>query len=38
MNNVSETWEIDIIMVEYFTTKESAYFGKFSNSLKKTSP
>ena len=29
MNKVSETCEIDMIMVEYFTENESAYFGKY---------
>ena len=38
INSVSDTWDIDIIIVEYLTTTESAYFGKFSNSVIKTSP
>lgn len=38
INNVSETCEIDMIIVEYSITKESAYFGKCLNSSKNTSP
>lgn len=38
MNSVSDIWDIDIIMVEYFTTNESAYMGLFLKSFKKVSP
>ena len=38
MNKVSEICEIDMMIVEYFTTNESAYSGTFANSDKYTSP
>src|ERR1035437_1785463 len=38
INNVSDIYEIDIIMVEYFTTNESAYCGKFLKSSRYESP
>ena len=38
MNSVSEIWEMDMIMVEYFITNESAYFGIFLKSSRKVSP
>src|SRR5688572_15643149 len=39
MNSVSDIWEIDIIIVEYFTTKDSGpYSGTFLKSSKKVSP
>ena len=38
MNHVSDIWEIDKMIVEYFITKESAYFGTFAKSDKNTSP
>ena len=38
MKRVSDIWEIDKITVEYFTPKESAYFGIFPKSERKVSP
>ena len=38
MNKVSDIWEIDIMMVEYFTTNESAYSGNRLKSSRKESP
>ena len=38
INKVSDICDIDIIIVEYFTTKESEYSGIFSKSERKTSP
>jgi len=38
INNVSLICEIDIMMVEYFTAKESAYCGADLKPSKKESP
>ena len=38
MNNVSDIWEIDNMMVDRFTTNESAYSGTFTKPERKESP
>src|ERR1044072_9000003 len=38
INNVSEICEIDMMMVEYFTTNESAYAGTFEKFERNLSP
>ena len=38
INSVSEICEIDMMMVEYFTTNESAYSGILLKSSKNASP
>ena len=38
INKVSEIWEMDIMIVEYFTTNESAYSGTFLKSSRNESP